>query len=53
MGALRDLTGGYNGGLLVLAAALVAQALLVLALKVPPRQAPDLSPTAAPHEVRA
>jgi ACS family tartrate transporter-like MFS transporter len=37
MGVLRDSTGGYNGGLLVLAGALVIETLLVLALKLPPR----------------
>jgi ACS family tartrate transporter-like MFS transporter len=35
MGWLRDLTGAYSGGLLVLAAALVAEAALVVTLKVP------------------
>jgi ACS family tartrate transporter-like MFS transporter len=35
MGALRDMTGGYAGGLLVLACALVAEALLVLSLRLP------------------
>ncbi len=35
MGKLRDLTEGYSGGLLVLAAALVVEALLVLMLKLP------------------
>jgi ACS family tartrate transporter-like MFS transporter len=39
MGVLRDTTGGYNGGLLVLAAALVVETLLVLSLKLPPRAA--------------
>jgi ACS family tartrate transporter-like MFS transporter len=36
MGVLRDLTGGYAGGLLVLAGALVLEALLVLSLRLPP-----------------
>lgn len=39
-GFALSLTGGYNGGLLVLAAALVVQALLVLALKYRPARPP-------------
>ena len=39
MGVLRDATGGYAGGLLVLAGALLIEALLVLSLKLPPREA--------------
>jgi ACS family tartrate transporter-like MFS transporter len=35
MGWLRDSTGGYSGGLLVLAAALIAEAALVAALRLP------------------
>jgi ACS family tartrate transporter-like MFS transporter len=35
MGALRDATGGYGGGLLVLAGALVVEAALILTLRVP------------------
>jgi MFS transporter, ACS family, tartrate transporter len=35
MGWLRDLTGAYSGGLLVLAGALIAEAALVVTLKVP------------------
>ena len=35
VGTLRDATGGYNGGLLALAAALVIETGLVLALRVP------------------
>jgi ACS family tartrate transporter-like MFS transporter len=35
MGWLRDLTGAYSGGLLVLAGALIAEASLVVTLKVP------------------
>jgi MFS transporter, ACS family, tartrate transporter len=35
MGALRDATGGYAGGLLVLSSALVIEALLVLSLRLP------------------
>ena len=35
MGWLRDATGGYNGGLLVLSAALVIEAILVATLRLP------------------
>jgi ACS family tartrate transporter-like MFS transporter len=35
MGTLRDLTGGYAGGLLVLAGALVIETILVLSLRLP------------------
>ena len=35
MGWLRDATGGYSGGLLVLAAALIVEAVLVAALRLP------------------
>ena len=35
IGALHDRTGGYTGGLLVLAAALVIEAILVVALRLP------------------
>jgi ACS family tartrate transporter-like MFS transporter len=35
MGRLRDTTGGYSGGLLVLAAALLVEAALVLTVKLP------------------
>jgi ACS family tartrate transporter-like MFS transporter len=35
MGALRDLTGGHTGGLLVLAGVLVVEALLVVSLRLP------------------
>jgi ACS family tartrate transporter-like MFS transporter len=35
MGWLRDVTGAYTGGLLVLAAALVLEAILVMTLKLP------------------
>ena len=38
MGWLRDATGAYTGGLLVLAGALVLEAILVMALKLPPNQ---------------
>ena len=37
MGALRDSTGAYTTGLLVLAAALVVEAIVVLTLRIPPR----------------
>lgn len=36
MGALRDWTGAYTGGLLILAGALVLEAILVVSLKLPP-----------------
>jgi len=42
MGMLRDRTGGYAGGLLVLSSALVLEALLVLSLRLPSLEA---SPT--------
>jgi MFS transporter, ACS family, tartrate transporter len=35
MGTLRDVTGGYSGGLLVLAGSLVAEAILVVSLRLP------------------
>jgi nitrate/nitrite transporter NarK len=35
MGWVRDLTGGYSGGLLVLAAALLVEAVLVVSLRLP------------------
>jgi ACS family tartrate transporter-like MFS transporter len=38
MGALRDMTGGYSGGLLVLAAALIVEAILVASLRLPSYQ---------------
>jgi ACS family tartrate transporter-like MFS transporter len=37
MGALRDSTGAYTTGLLALAAALVVEAIVVLTLRIPPR----------------
>ena len=46
MGALRDWTGGYSGGLLVLAAALIIEALLVITLKLPGARA--MTPVAVP-----
>jgi ACS family tartrate transporter-like MFS transporter len=42
MGSLRDFTGGYSGGLLVLAGALVIEAILVSTLKLP--DAPSNTP---------
>ncbi len=36
MGWLRDATGGYSGGLLVLAAALLLAAALVVTIELPP-----------------
>ena len=41
MGMLRDATGGYSGGLLVLAGALVLEAILVLSLRLPTERAPQ------------
>jgi ACS family tartrate transporter-like MFS transporter len=38
MGWLRDVTGGYSGGLLVLAAALLIEAALVVSLRLPAAQ---------------
>jgi hypothetical protein len=37
MGVLRDFTGAYTGGLLVLAGALVVEAIVVMTLKIPAR----------------
>jgi nitrate/nitrite transporter NarK len=37
MGILRDFTGAYTGGLLVLAGALVVEAIVVMTLKIPAR----------------
>jgi ACS family tartrate transporter-like MFS transporter len=37
MGILRDLTGAYTGGLLVLAGALVVEAIVVMTLRIPSR----------------
>jgi ACS family tartrate transporter-like MFS transporter len=39
MGSLRDLSGGYTGGLLVLSAVLVLEAALVLSLRLPSQTA--------------
>jgi ACS family tartrate transporter-like MFS transporter len=54
MGTLRDVTGGYTGGLLVLAAALAMEAVLVLSLRLPTdgkAAVPDISgaPIAVPR----
>jgi hypothetical protein len=35
IGWLRDVTGGYTGGLLVLAGVLIAEALVVISLRLP------------------
>jgi nitrate/nitrite transporter NarK len=35
MGTLRESTGGYTGGLLILAGALVLEALIVMSLRLP------------------
>ena len=40
MGALRDTTGSYTGGLLVLAGALVVEAVIVSSLRLPAERAP-------------
>jgi MFS transporter, ACS family, tartrate transporter len=40
MGWLRDLTGGYSRGLLVLAAALAVEAIIVMTIRLPKRDAP-------------
>ena len=45
MGSLRDFTGGYSGGLLVLAGALIIEAILVSILKLP--DAPSKTPAIA------
>ena len=37
MGWLKDRTGGYNGGLLVLAAILILEAAVVLSIRMPPK----------------
>ena len=37
MGVLRDFTGAYTGGLLILAGALVVEAIVVMTLKIPAR----------------
>jgi len=47
MGTLRDLTGGYSGGLLVLAGALILEAILVVNLKLPDSRAATRPPEPA------
>ena len=47
MGALRDWTGAYTGGLLVLAGALVLEAVLVLGLRLPD----EVAAVQQPHHV--
>jgi ACS family tartrate transporter-like MFS transporter len=47
MGSLRDLTGGYSGGLLVLAGALIVEAILVSMLKLPETPAAARTPQPA------
>jgi ACS family tartrate transporter-like MFS transporter len=49
MGSLRDFTGGYSGGLLVLAGALIIEAILVSILKLPDTRRPV---SGAPATVR-
>jgi len=41
MGTLRDATGGYSGGLLVLAGSLLLEAILVLSLRLPNERVPQ------------
>jgi ACS family tartrate transporter-like MFS transporter len=53
MGWLRDLTGGYAGGLLVLAGALVIEAALVLSLKLPARTPAAAEPARLPTQASA
>ena len=51
MGSLRDWSQGYSRGLLLLAAGLVLEALLVLSLKLParvPAPAPSLAVASRP-----
>jgi ACS family tartrate transporter-like MFS transporter len=49
MGTLRDLTGGYSGGLLVLAGALILEAILVSMLKLPDTRSAVRGPQPAPR----
>jgi ACS family tartrate transporter-like MFS transporter len=46
MGWLRDVTGGYNGGLLVLATALLIEAVIVATLRLPGRAQVAVAPAA-------
>jgi ACS family tartrate transporter-like MFS transporter len=48
MGWLRQWTGTYSSGLLVLASALVLEAILVLSLRLPRSPAREVGPTVAP-----
>jgi ACS family tartrate transporter-like MFS transporter len=48
MGWLRDVTGAYQGGLLVLAAVLVLEAIVVISLRLPTRAEPVGTPAAEP-----
>jgi ACS family tartrate transporter-like MFS transporter len=50
VGALHDLTGGYTGGLLALTAALLIEAILVLALRLPPDSAAPITERKGPDE---
>ena len=52
MGSLRDWTGGYSGGLLVLAAALIVEALLVITLKLPEAKPDAIVATSSPARPR-
>jgi len=47
MGTLRDATGGYSGGLLVLAGMLIVEAILVSMLKLPDTRSAVRGPQAA------
>ena len=53
MGTLRDVTGGYTGGLLVLAAALALEAVLVLSLRLPDAPSETRAPSRSPRSVAA
>ncbi len=46
MGWLRDLTGGFSGGLLVLAGALIIEAALVASLRLPSTGSPSIAKSA-------
>jgi MFS transporter, ACS family, tartrate transporter len=46
VGRLRDVTGGYSGGLLVLTGALVVEAVLILSLRLPQVSRPAATPLA-------
>ena len=50
IGALHDLTGGYTGGLLALTAALLIEAILVLALRLPSDSAAHVTARKGPDE---